>query len=111
MAIASQGVTCNNKGKEVTGTMDAREGRACDEIHNSQLTSSGGRIYEGTPTRLITRTGGKVCEGTYTGMPVRNGGKACDDISQGVASQVVATRSGSKKSGGSGRRPPTSPTL
>lgn len=94
------------KGKEVACPMDVRVRGACNETSNGLTTSGGGG--EGRSTGLI-RTGEKACEGTSAGFTVRNWEKVCDKIIQIAAPSVVATRRSTRKLGGSGRRPPTSP--
>lgn len=92
--------------QSVACPMDVRLRGACDETSNGLTTSSGGG--EGISTGLI-RTGEKACEGTSAGFIFRNGEKVCDKIIQIAAPSVVATRRSTRKLGGSGRRPPTSP--
>jgi hypothetical protein len=92
--------------QSVACPLDVRLRGACDETSNGLTTSSGGG--EGISTGLI-RTGEKACEGTSAGFIFRNGEKVCDKIIQIAAPSVVATRRSTRKLGGSGRRPPTSP--
>jgi hypothetical protein len=100
-------VACSNKGKEVARPADDRV--RGDESLTHPNTSNEGRTGS---TVVLIRTEEQSCEGISAGCSVRTGEKVCNEATQKAvppASPVVVTRSSSRKSGGSGRRPPTSP--
>ena len=99
-------MACSNKGNEVSCPMDVRV--RGDESLTQPNTSNEGRTGS---TVVLIRTEEQSCEGTSAGCSVRTGENVCNEATQKVAPPappVVVTRSSTRKSGGSGRRSPTS---
>ncbi|KAJ6973804.1 hypothetical protein NC653_033971 [Populus alba x Populus x berolinensis] len=100
-------VACNNKGKEVAGPTDVRV-RGDESITHQNISNEG---TTGSNVVLL-RTEKQSREDIPVGCNVRTGETVGNEITQKAAppaSPGVVTRSNTRKSGGSGRRPPTSP--
>ncbi|KAJ7009214.1 hypothetical protein NC653_007752 [Populus alba x Populus x berolinensis] len=100
-------VACNNKGKEVAGPTDVRV-RGDESITHQNISNEG---TTGSNVVLL-RTEKQSREDISVGCNVRTGETVGNEITQKAAhpaSPGVVTRSNTRKSGGSGRRPPTSP--
>ncbi|KAJ6917771.1 hypothetical protein NC652_019947 [Populus alba x Populus x berolinensis] len=101
-------VACNNKGKEVAGPTDVRV-RGDESITHQNISNEG---TTGSNVVLL-RTEKQSCEDISVGCNVRTGETVGNEITQKAAppaSPGVVTRRNTRKSAGSGRRPPTSPS-